>query len=65
MENLKVFMGNKFKEGQEVYERTRPNQTLVISRFSKGIYYCKVGERKSAKELIYLERDLTTRISNE
>ena len=58
-------MENKFKEGQQVYERTRPNQTLVISRFSKGIYYCKVGERKSAKELIYLERDLTTRISNE
>lgn len=55
-------MENKFKEGQEVYERIRPNQKLVISRFSKGIYYCKVEERKLAKELTYLERDLIGKI---
>lgn len=53
-------MDIKFKEGEEVYERIRPGQTLIISRYFKGIYYCKVAENLKRKELIYFERELMT-----
>lgn len=51
----------KFKDGEEVYDRTRPGQKLIISRYLKGMYYCKVLENLHRKELIYFERDLMTR----
>lgn len=54
----------KFKEGDEVYDRIRPSQKLIISRYFKGIYYCKVVENLRRKELIYLERELMTRKVN-
>lgn len=54
-------MDIKFKEGDEVYERIRPGQKLIISRYFKGIYYCKVVENLRRKELIYLERELMSR----
>ncbi len=47
-----------FKEGEEVYERIRPNQKLIISRYFKGIYYCKVAENPNRKELIYHAKEL-------
>jgi uncharacterized protein YodC (DUF2158 family) len=50
----------KFKEGDEVYDRIRPGQKLIISRYFKGIYYCKIVENPRRKELIYLERELMT-----
>lgn len=48
----------KFKEGDEVYESIRPNQKLIISRYSKGSYYCKVIENPLRKELIYNANEL-------
>lgn len=51
----------KFKEGEEVYDRIRPSQKLIISRYFKGIYYCKVEENLRRKELIYLERELMSK----
>jgi uncharacterized protein YodC (DUF2158 family) len=51
----------KFKEGDEVYERIRPGQKLIVSRYLKGVYYCKVEENPQRKELIYTERELMTR----
>lgn len=48
----------KFKEGDEVYDRVRPSQKLIISRYFKGIYYCKIVENLRRKELIYFEREL-------
>lgn len=54
-------MDMKYKEGEEVYDRIRPGQTLIISRYFRGIYYCKVAENPQRKELIYFERELMTR----
>lgn len=51
-------MEKKYKEGDEVYERVRPSQKLVISRYAEGIYYCKDKEPHTKKELVFLERDL-------
>lgn len=51
----------KFKEGDEVYERIRPSQKLIISRYFKGIYYCKDVENLRKKDLIYFERELMTK----
>lgn len=53
----------KFKEGEEVCERIRPAQKLIISRYFKGIYYCKMAEDLRRKELIYFERELMTKRS--
>lgn len=51
-------MDNKFKQGDEVFERVRPTQRLVISRYSEGIYYCKDKQTRIRKELVFLERDI-------
>jgi uncharacterized protein YodC (DUF2158 family) len=51
-------MGPKFKEGEVVYEKIRPQQRLFISKSQSGLYYCKVEEDRTRKELVYFERDL-------
>lgn len=50
---------NKFQEGQLVFERIRPTNRLVVSRFQDGLYYCKAQEGMARKELVYLEVELT------
>jgi uncharacterized protein YodC (DUF2158 family) len=60
---MNMIMEIKFKEGEEVYDRIRPGQKLIISRYLKGIYYCKIVENLRRKELIYFERELMTRKS--
>jgi hypothetical protein len=59
--NTNNIMEIKFKEGDEVYERIRPDQKLIVSRFFGGVYYCKVVENPQRKELIYAERELMSR----
>ncbi len=54
-------MENKFKDGEIVYERIRPNQKLVVKRFFKGVYHCTADERTNGKELFYFEGDLAAR----
>ncbi len=51
-------MEPKFKEGEIVFEKIRPQQKLYVSRRHSGLYYCKVEEDQSRKELVYFERDL-------
>lgn len=51
-------MENKYKAGDVVRERIRPNQKLVIKRYLNNIYYCMAEENPRQKELVYLERDL-------
>lgn len=51
-------MENKYKKGDEVYERVRPSQKLVISKYAEGIYYCNDKEPHTKKALVFLERDL-------
>lgn len=55
-------MSTKYHEGDEVYERIRPGQKLIVTRYQHGIYYCKRIENKSRKELIYFERELMSRV---
>jgi hypothetical protein len=51
-------MENKYKAGDVVSERIRPNQRLKIKKFFNNLYYCIVLENPKRKELVYLERDL-------
>lgn len=54
-----MIMEPKFKNGEVVYEKIRPLQKLFVSKLQSGLYYCKVEEDKSRKELVYFERDLS------
>jgi uncharacterized protein YodC (DUF2158 family) len=51
-------MENKFKEGEVVRAKVNPNQNLIVRRYVDRIYYCKIQEDLSHKELVYFEREL-------
>lgn len=51
-------MVNKYKEGEVVYERTRPMQKLIVRRFLSNVYYCKPMDALKSKDLVYFEREL-------
>ena len=51
-------MGNKFKEGSEVYALVTPGVVLVIRRYVDRVYYCRVKQDPEAKEQVYFEREL-------
>jgi len=52
-------MENKYKEGQVVHANENPGLKLVIRRYVDRIYYCKVQEDLTRKELAYFERQLS------
>ncbi len=51
-------MENKFKEGEVVRAKVNPNQNLIVRRYVDRIYYCKIQENPSHKDLVYFEREL-------
>lgn len=51
-------MENKYKEGQEVYAKVNPTLKLIIRRYVDRIYYCKIKENPTQKELVYFEREI-------
>jgi len=51
-------MKNKFKEGEVVRAKVNPNQNLIVRRYVDRIYYCKIQENPSHKDLVYFEREL-------
>ncbi len=53
-------MENKYKEGQVVYSIEYPKLALIIRRYVDRIYYCKVKEDLSRKEMVYFEWQLKT-----
>ncbi len=53
-------MENKYKEGQIVYSKTEPNLKLMVRRYVSRIYYCKIVEDPTRKELVYFERELSS-----
>ena len=53
-------MENKFKDGEEVYAKADPSVKLIIRRKWNEIYFCKIKDKPSAKELVYFERELTS-----
>jgi hypothetical protein len=48
----------KFNEGDIVYEITRPQQLMLVTRRNGIIYYCRSVSRKNDIELGIMERDL-------
>lgn len=57
-------MENKYKEGDIVFAKENPTRKLIIRRYVDRIYYCKIQEDDSAKELVYFERELTENNKN-
>ena len=51
-------MENKYKEGQIVYSIEYPTLPLIVRRYVDRIYYCKVKNDPTRKELVYFERQL-------
>lgn len=51
-------MENKYKEGQVVHAKVNPALKLVIRRYVDRIYYCKVQDDLTRKELVYFEREI-------
>ena len=51
-------MENKYKEGQIVYSIEYPTLPLIVRRYVDRIYYCKVKDDPTRKELVYFERQL-------
>jgi hypothetical protein len=51
-------MENKDKEGQVVHAQVNPALKLVIRRYVDRIYYCKVQNDPTRKELVYFEREI-------
>jgi len=56
-------MENTYKKGEVVFERIRLNQKLIVEHFTDNIYYCKAQENSNRKDLVYLERELTSNSS--
>lgn len=51
-------MENKYKERQVVYAKVDPWLKLVIRRYVDRIYYCKVQDDPTRKELAYFEPEI-------
>jgi len=51
-------MENKFQEGEIVCAKTNPRLKLIIRRYLKRIYYCRVQGAPEQKEQVYFEREL-------
>ena len=51
-------MENKFLVGETVFAKVHPEVMLVIRRYVDRIYYCRLKEGKSHKDLVYFEREI-------
>ena len=49
---------NIFKEGTHVTAKKYPDVQLVIKRYYRRIYYCRVVDDPNLKLLAYFEREL-------
>jgi hypothetical protein len=53
-----MYMENKYEEGKVVHAKVNPALKLVIRRYVDRIYYCKVQDDLTRKELVYFEREI-------
>lgn len=51
-------MENKYKEGETVYAKERPDTGLTIRRYVDRMYYCRIKADPVSKDLVYFEREL-------
>ncbi len=49
---------NKYNEGDSVYEITRPQELMLITRRNGIIYYCRSVNSENGRETAFMERDL-------
>ncbi len=54
----------KFKEGDVVYDITRPQQLMLVTKRNGIIYYCK-PYKETGNALVYKERDLRGELSDQ
>ena len=57
LREFKMIQPFKLEVGDTVYETTRPQQLMVITRRNGFIYYCSLLEDKK-HEIAFMERDL-------
>jgi hypothetical protein len=55
-----IVMKNKYKEGSAVHAIANPGQKLIIRRYVDRVYYCKIAENLTAKELVFFEWELAS-----
>ena len=48
----------KYKIGSCVYAKSDINEPLIIKRFAKNMYYCKLADNSDPEELLYSESEL-------
>lgn len=51
-------MENKYEVGEVVFASAHPGVLLIIRRYVDRIYYCRVKDTNSEKDLVYFEREL-------
>jgi hypothetical protein len=51
-------MENKFREGETVVAKVRPEVLLVIRRYVDRIYFCRLKDKTDDKDLVYFEREI-------
>jgi hypothetical protein len=56
-----VKMIPKYKEGETVYAKVRPDRRLTVKWYVNNVYYCIVQADPLKKELVYFERELMSR----
>lgn len=51
---------NKFKVGDKVFTKLKPNVELIVRKYYAGIYYCNYALEPEKKELALFERELVS-----
>jgi hypothetical protein len=51
-------MDNIYKEGTFISAKADPKRKLIIDRYLKRIYYCKMVDDPTGKLFVYFEREL-------
>lgn len=49
---------NIFKEGDVVRAKVNPTLLLVVRRYVDRIYYCRIQQNPTQKEMVYFEREI-------
>jgi hypothetical protein len=55
---MMITIERKFKEGEIVVDRIRPNQPLVIKKIDGNIYHCTIVNQPHRSTLFYFEKDI-------
>ncbi|MFT6865955.1 MAG: hypothetical protein ACJA08_000782 [Cyclobacteriaceae bacterium] len=53
-----IISKHKFKEGEIVVDRVRPNQRLIIKKINGNIYHCHVYHKSNRSTLFFFEKDI-------